>query len=160
MNERYCDKEQEVAAALAGGAPDSAILDHARECAVCSEILLLQEFLREGAQLASHEIEDLPDATVVWRKAQAIAREQALARATLPIRVVRTVACAAGVLAVPLLLVESQRLWPGLTNAWRAHLSSATRLWPSASNEPALLLAITGAILSIALSSWYILRDA
>jgi hypothetical protein len=154
MNEHDCDKEQEVAAALAGGASDPAILDHARNCAVCSEILLLAEFLREAAQLAPHEIENLPDATLVWRKAQAMAREKALARATLPIRVVRTAACAAGVLAAPLLLLESQRLWPSLTNAWLAHLSSAS------SNEPVLLLAITGAILSIALSSWYILRDA
>jgi hypothetical protein len=160
MNEQYCEKEQEVAAALAGGARDAEILDHTRECAVCSQILLVREFLREGAQLAPHEIEDLPDGALVWRKAQAMAREKALVRATMPIRAIRIVACAAGVLAAPLLVLQSRRLWPGLTEVLLRHLSSASRLWPSGSNELALLLAVTGAIFCIGLSSWYILRDA
>jgi len=159
MNEQHCEKEQEVAAALASGACDTEILNHARKCAVCSEVLLVREFLREGAQLAAHEIENLPDATLTWRKAQAMAREKALARATLPIRAVRIVACAAGVLAAPLMVLESRRPWPQLTDVWLRNLSFTSRLWPSGSNELALLLAITGAILCIGLSSWYILRD-
>ena len=63
MNEHYCEREQEFAAALAGGGPGAEILNHARECAVCSEVLLVGGFLLEGAQLSSHEIENLPDAT-------------------------------------------------------------------------------------------------
>lgn len=160
MNEQYCDKEHEVAAALAGGACDAGILNHALECPVCSEALLVREFLRAGAQLASREIEDLPDAMLVWRKAQAAAREKALHRATLPIRAVRIVASAAGVLTVPWLAFQSRRLWPGLSGAWLRDISSPSRLWPSGSNELALLLAITGAIFLIGLSSWYMLRDA
>jgi hypothetical protein len=160
MNERYCEKEQEVAAALAGGVRDAEIFDHARECPVCSEALLVGAFLSETAQLAPGEIENLPDAALVWRKAQAMAREKALARATLPIRAVRILACAAGVLAVPLLLLQWPRLWPGLADAWLGNLSSTSWLWPSATSELALLLAATGAILCIGLSSWYILRDA
>jgi hypothetical protein len=160
MNERYCEKEQEVAAALAGSTRDAEILNHARECAVCSEVLLVREFLREGAQLAPKEIENLPDATLVWRRAEATALEKALGRATLPIRAVRIVACAAGVFAAPLLVHQSRRLWPRLTELWLQHLSSTSRHWPSGSNELALLLAITGAIFLISLSSWYMLRDA
>jgi hypothetical protein len=160
MNEHYCEREQEFAAALAGGGPGAEILNHARECAVCSEVLLVGGFLLEGAQLSSHEIENLPDATVLWRKAQAMAREKALARATLPIRAVRMVACAAAVLAVLLLVLQSRRLWPGLTDVWLGSLSSTSRLWPSGPNELALLLAIAGAIFCLGLSSWYILRDA
>jgi hypothetical protein len=160
MNEQYCEKEQDVAAALAGGLCDAEILNHARGCAVCSEVLLVREFLRGGAQLAPHEIENLPDATLVWRKAQATALEKALVRATLPIRVARIVACAASVLAAPLLFHQSLRLWPGLTDVWLLHLSSTSPLWPAGSNELALLLAITGAIFLIGLSSWYMLRDA
>jgi hypothetical protein len=160
MNEQYCEKEQEVAAALAGGSCDAEILNHARECAVCSEVLLVREFLRRGAQLAPQEIENLPDATLVWRKAQAMALEKALGRATLPIRAVRIVACSAGVFAAPLLFHQSRSLWPGLTDVWLRHLSSTSRLWPSGSNELALLLAIAGAIFLIGLSSWYMLQDA
>jgi hypothetical protein len=160
MNKQYCEKEYEVAAALAGGARDAEILNHARECAVCSEVLLVREFLREGAQLAPHEIENLPDATLVWRKAHAMAREKALIRATLPIRAIRIVAGATGVVAAPWLIHQSRRLWPELTDVWLGHLSSTSRTWPSGSNELALLLAIAGAIFCIGLSSWYILRDA
>jgi len=160
MNEQYCEKEQEVAAALAGGTRDAEILNHARECAVCSEVLLVREFLREGAQLAPQEIEKLPDATLVWRRAQATALEKTLVRATLPIWAVRIVACAAGVLAAPSLVHQSRRLWPRLTEVWLPHISSTSRLWPSGSNELALLLAITGAIFLIGLSSWYMLQDA
>jgi hypothetical protein len=159
MKEQYCEKEHKVAAALAGGACDAEILNHARECAVCSEVLLVREFLRESAQLTPREIEDLPDATLVWRKAQAMARQKALVRAALPIRAIRIVACTAGVLAAPWLVFQSQRLWPGLTDGWLGHFSSTSRLWPSGSNELALLLAITGAIICIGLSSWYMLRD-
>jgi len=160
MNEQYCEKEQDVAAALAGSSGDAEILNHALECAVCSEVLLVREFLRGGAQLAPREMENLPDATLVWQKAQATALEKALGRATLPIRAVRMVACAASICAAPLLFHQSRRLWPGLTDAWLRHLSSTSRLWPSGSNELALLLAITGAIFLIGLSSWYMLRDA
>jgi hypothetical protein len=159
MNKQYCEKEQEVAAAPAGGARDAEILNHARECAVCSQVLLVREFLREGAQLVPHEIENLPDAALVWRKAQAMVREKALVRATMPIRAIRIVACAAGVFATPLLVLQSRSLWPGLTDVLLGHLSSASRLWLSGSNELALLLAVTGAILCIGLSSWYILQD-
>jgi hypothetical protein len=160
MNNQYCEKEQEVTAALAGSTRDVEILNHARECPVCSEVLLVREFLRAGAQLAPQEIENLPDATLIWRKAQVAALENALGRATLPIRAVRIIACAAGVFAAPLLVDQSRRLWPGLTDGWLRHLSSASPLWSSGSNELALLVAITGAVCLIGLSSWYMLLDA
>jgi hypothetical protein len=160
MNEQYCEKEQEVAAALAGGPRDAEILKHARECAVCSEVLLVREFLRDSSQLTTQEIENLPDATLVWRRAQGTALEKTLVRATLPIRAVRIVACAAGAFAAPSLVHQSRRLWPRLTEVWLPHISSTGRLWPSGSNELALLLAITGAIFLIGLSSWYMLLDA
>jgi hypothetical protein len=160
MNEQYCEKEQAVAAALAGGTRDAEILMHARECAVCSEVLLVREFLREGAQLAPQEIQNLPDATLVWRRAQATALERTLVRATLPIWAVRIVACAAGAFAAPSLVHQSRRLWPRLTEVWPPHIWSTSRLWPSGSNELALLLVITGAIFLIGLSSWYMLQDS
>src|ERR1700733_7548301 len=115
MNEQYCDKEQDVAAALAGGWRDPEILNHARECAVCSEVLLVREFLGGGARLAPQEIENLRDAALVFRKAEAAALKKALGRAALPIRAVRIAACAASVFAAPLLVHQSRRLWPGLT---------------------------------------------
>lgn len=151
MNEAYCEKEQQVVAALWGRSRDAGILGHARSCPVCSEVVLVAEFLRESTQIATHELSGLPDARVIWRRAQSSAREKALVKVTLPIRIARISAFVVAVLAAPWLIVESHRLWSG-------HLSSTNRLWPSDLNETALLLAITSTLVCT-LSAWYMLRE-
>jgi hypothetical protein len=158
MNEAYCEKEQQVVAALYGRSTDAEILGHARSCPVCSEVVLVAEFLRECTQIATHELSDLPDAGLIWRKAQALAREKALARVALPIRIARISALVVAVLAAPWLIVESHRLWPWMADLWPRNLSSTNRLWPSDLNGTALLLAITGTLVCT-LSAWYMLRE-
>jgi hypothetical protein len=64
MNEHFCEKEQQVVAALCDSLRDTEILAHARSCHVCSEVA---ELLRESAQLATHELSALPDAALIWR---------------------------------------------------------------------------------------------
>jgi hypothetical protein len=59
MNEHFCEKEQQVVAALCGSSRDGEILGHAGRCPVCSEVLLVSEFLRESTQLAAHELSAL-----------------------------------------------------------------------------------------------------
>jgi hypothetical protein len=159
MNEAFCEKEQQILAALFGGSRDAEILGHARSCPVCSEVLLIAECLRESAQLATHELSALPDATLIWRKAQNLAREKALVRATLPIQIARISALVVAVFAAPRLTLESHRFWPLIADLWPKHLSSINRLWASELNETALVLAITGTIICIGLSSWYMLRE-
>lgn len=159
MNEHYCEKEQQVAASLRCGLCPPELREHARQCPVCSEVMLVAEFLREETNLAQHELSTLPDAALVWRRAQALAREKALVRATLPIRIVRISGFVVAVLAAPRLILESRPLWPWMADLWPRHLSSTIRLWPSDLNETALLLAITGTIICIGLSSWYMLRE-
>jgi len=159
MNEHFCEKEQQVVAALCGSSRDAEILGHAGRCPVCSEVLLVSEFLRESTQLAAHELSALPDAALIWRKAQALAREKALVRATLPIRIARISAFVVAVLAAPWLIFESHQLWPVMPDFWPRHLSFTNRLRPSDSNETALPLAITATIICIGLSSWYMLRE-
>jgi hypothetical protein len=159
MNELFCEKEQQVVAALCGSSRDAKILGHAGSCPVCSEVLLVCEFLRESTQLAMHEVSALPDAALIWRKAQALAREKALVRATLPIRIARVSAFFVALLAAPWLILESHQLWSWMADVWPRHLSFTNRLPPSDSNETTLLLAITGTILCIGLSSWYMLRE-
>jgi hypothetical protein len=158
MNEHFCEKEQQVVATLCGCARDTEILGHARSCPVCSEVLLVSEFLRESTQLATHELSALPDPALIWLKAQTLAREKALVRATLPIRIARISAFVVAVLAAPRLILESDQLWPWMSDVWPRHLSSTNRLWSSDSNETGLLLAITGTIICFGLSSWYMLR--
>jgi hypothetical protein len=159
MSEHYCDKEQQVVAALCGSLPDAEILGHARSCPVCSEVLLVSEFLREESNLSQHELSVLPDATLVWRRAQALAREKALARATLPIRIARIAAAVVALVVAPWLILESHQLWRWIADLWPRHLWSTNRLWPSDLNQTALLLAVTGTLICIGLSSWYMLRE-
>jgi hypothetical protein len=158
MNEAYCEKEQQVVAALYGRSRDAEILGHARSCPVCTEVLLVAEFLRESRQIATHELSALPDAALIWRKAQALAREKALVRVTLPIRLARISAFVVAVLAAPWLILESHQLWPWMANLWPRHLSFTNRLWPSDLNATALLLAISGTLVCT-LTAWYMLRE-
>jgi hypothetical protein len=158
MNEAYCEKEQQIVAALCGSSRDAEILGHARTCPVCSEVLLVAELLREGSQISTRELSAVPDAGLVWRKAQALAREKALFRATLPIRLARISALVIAVLAAPWLVLESRQLWPWMADFWPRHLSFTNRLWPSDLNATALLLAITGTLVCT-LSAWYMLRE-
>jgi hypothetical protein len=153
MKENYCERDQQVAAAICANAHDAEILNHARNCPICSEVLLVTESLREHMEPATHELSRLPDAAAIWRKAQVIAREKALARATLPIRVIRTCTFVVAVLAAPWVISES-KLW-----LWPRPLPSMRWMWPSALNETVLLLLITGTVFCIGLSSWYMLRE-
>jgi hypothetical protein len=160
MNEHFCDKEQQVATALCGSSRDAELLAHARSCQVCSEVLLVAEFLRGSAQLATHELSALPDAALIWRKAQTFARERALDRATLPIRIARIATFFVAVLAAPWLILESRQFWLWVADLWPIRqLSSTNRFWLSEFNDTALLLAITSTIICIGLGSWYMLRE-
>jgi hypothetical protein len=158
MNEAFCEKEQQIVAALLGGSRNAEILRHTRSCPVCSEVLLVAEFLRESSQISTLDLSGLPDAGLIWRKAQALAREKALVRATLPIRIARISAFVVAALAVPWLILEGHQLWPWMADLWPRHLSSTNRLWPSDLNETALLLAVTCALVCT-LSAWYMLRE-
>jgi|SRR5271165_1449296 len=162
MTEDYCEKEQAVVAALHGGTLNAELLGHAGGCPVCSEVLLVAEFLHEEGTSFDRELR-LPDAAVIVRKAQARAREKALATATLPIRVARTCAYALAILAAPwvVLAFSGRPAWlPGL--GFR-HLTSSA-LTPIDGNWLAaltgtMLIGIAATFLGIALSSWYMLRE-
>jgi hypothetical protein len=153
MKEHYCDKEQQVVAALCANSCDIEILTHARNCPVCSEVVLVTESLREGTELTTHELSGLPDAAVIWRRAQAAAREKALARATLPIRIARICTLVVAVLAPPWAISEI-KIW-----LWPRPLFSLSWIWSSALNETVFLLLLTGTVFCIGLSSWYMLRE-
>jgi hypothetical protein len=159
MNEIYCEKEEQVIAALSGNSRDAAILTHARSCPVCSEVLLVTGFLREEANLARHELNTLPDPALIWRRAQATAREAALVRATLPIRIARISALVVAVFVAPWLIFESRYLQHWMADLWPTHSSSAGQPLSSYSGGTTLLLALTGTLICIGLSSWYLLRE-
>jgi hypothetical protein len=162
VKENYCEREQAVAAALHSGTLSSEILSHAGNCPVCSEVLLVAEFLREESASLDRELR-LPDATVIWQKAQAKARERALAKATLPIRITRTCAYALAILAAPWIFLEfsGRPSWLpsfGLQHLRLIDLAVIDRSWMAALTGT-MLIGITATFFGIALSSWYMLRE-
>jgi hypothetical protein len=156
MKKQHCETEQAVVAALYGGTLNAELLAHAAGCVFCSDVLLVTEFLREESASVGRELRT-PDAAVIWRKAQGRAREKALARATLPIRVVRTCSFTLAILAAPWIVFEFSRRPAWLPNIGLKHLSSMDGNWLAALTGTTLL-SITSMFICIALSSWYMLR--
>lgn len=159
MSERYCASEEDVAAAAAGGAFDAAILDHAHNCQVCSEVLQVAQLLGPCTQLSTPEVNGLPDATMVWRKAQAFARKQALLRAALPIRTARIAAYAIGAIVAPLWISRSHWLRAYIPQFWPGPASSVHLPWFVGSSASLFMLTTIAAITLIGVSSWYMLRE-
>ena len=158
MNGNYCEKEQQLDEALRSDSCTLELREHASQCPICHEILLVANFLREEAHLKKHELSTLPEARLVWRNTQALAREKALVRATLPMRIVKTSAFVVAVVAMTWFVVE-YRLWRLVTDLWPKHLTPVSRLWPPGLSDSTLLLVSTGALICIGLSSWYIVRE-
>jgi hypothetical protein len=153
MKEGYCEKEEQVMAALQpSGSFSPDLAEHVGRCDVCSELMLVGEFLHAENALSEHELAAMPNAGLIWRKAQATAREdarkEALAKATRPIRFVRTCAYVIALFATPWIVLQ----WPQLL-LWAGHV------WPQALNETTLLLGVMGTLLCVGLSSWYMLRE-
>jgi len=156
MMKAYCEQEPALVAAVRSGALNSELLGHAGICPVCSEVLLVSEFLRDDSASLDRELSN-PHASVIWRKAQARAREKALARATLPIRIARTCAYALAILAAPWIVLEFSRQPSWLPALGFKHLAVIDGNWLAALTGTALV-GVTVTFLGIALSSWYILR--
>jgi len=162
MSSRYCDQERRVAAAIGSGTAGPEILNHARVCSVCSEVLLVTVFLRETGTLAEHELSALPDAGSIWRKAEAQARTRKIAKATQPIRLVRSIAYVVvtfySVWIVLVGLVQGK-----LVDFWSMYLGFTStfvgRIWPAVLHQATILFIFGGTMVFLALSSWYVLRE-
>jgi hypothetical protein len=183
MNPSHCERERQTLAAILNGDTSPDIVDHTQTCPVCAEVRLVAELLQKEARLADHELHSLPDARLIWHKAQARAREKAIAKATLPIRMMRTCAAVLAVFAAPWLISlfthppawlrelglgrfswADRNLinWNWLNQGW------ANREWPDqALTNHGWLGALTGTtllglsvtIVCIAVGSWYMLRE-
>ncbi len=156
MNAQFCEKEQTVVATKHAGALNPELLNHASSCPVCSEVLLVMEALQDEGTSLDHELY-IPDAALIWCKAQARAREQAMARATLPIRIAKMGAELLGVLAAIWMIFELSRHAAWIPDLGLKHFSmNAT--WLDALTG-VTLLGITATLVCVGLGSWYMLRE-
>jgi hypothetical protein len=76
-----CEREKQVIEATRNGLWTSSLRAHLRDCALCSQTELIAASLQEDAAKAERGL-DLPPAGMVWRRAQARRRTDALQRAT------------------------------------------------------------------------------
>lgn len=96
MRKFECECETEVLEGLRSGAWEPELRQHAQECAVCSELVMVAEFLQSEAAIPASE-PALPDAGMMWWRAQLAARRAAVTRATRPIRLFGKLAWLGGV---------------------------------------------------------------
>jgi len=150
----HCNQEEAITAAAHSGTLSPEQLLHAQACRVCETVLLIVTVLNAGEPMKDDS--RLIDASLVWRRAQQRAREQALAKATLPIRVALAGTCLVATISLPWALSALENLFPTLASikwmpamdyGWLAALSGTT------------VLGITATLICIALSSWFVLRE-
>ena len=161
MNRAICEREDQTAAAVRSGIMDPEIASHARQCRVCADVLLVTELLREGGALTDHEQIPMPDAGLIWQNAQSRATQESMSLALRPIRFMKIIAVVAFAcspwLRLQLPLVRQ------LASSWSPTLdlnfAFTSRLWPVLANESTILLASTGTVVLLGLSSWYMLRQ-
>ncbi len=77
---------------------DATLRAHAAECAICKEVAAVATVVREWAD--DPQPVKVPDAAVVWYRAQVRAREEAARRASRPVLAAQLVALATVILAV------------------------------------------------------------
>jgi len=153
---RFCEKESSVATAVLARAIPRDLQAHIADCAVCSEVALVSGLLASEVAATPQEFH-IPDAGLVWRRAQRLSREQAIARATRPIRIVRICAGIAAVLALPwtgFTLLNSSSWLPDIARySWTMDHSLSAVLTGTS------LLGIVSSVILVSLSSWYVLRQ-
>jgi len=111
MSTPQCANEQAVTELLQSGrwpeACDAALRSHVESCAVCSEVVLVARLLQEANASLLADVK-LPDAGLVWWKAQLRARREAAELATRPIALAERFGLACG-MAVLLAFIAWKR---------------------------------------------------
>lgn len=100
---------------------DADTLAHVSECAVCADVVSVALAMQEDQTLQPMTAASLPDATLVWWRAQLRAHEEAGRKAARPIAMVQGVGIGiAGVAALSL----GRTFWPWISSYGGAVLSS------------------------------------
>lgn len=169
MSDGLCEREIEVVSAIQTGvwqdAPD--LRAHAANCPLCRDAAAVAFAMKEVDTLAGVESHPLPDASLVWWKAQLRARREAVERASEPVRIFTRAAYVFGcVILAGVLWQQWARLrgllsfakfqglspasgWLGrFTNLFTANpsFSPSTLLWTLLLGFAIVVLIVTGAV--------------
>jgi hypothetical protein len=155
MTLQNCENEQAVLEELQNGNLSGELLAHVESCPLCSEIVMAVEVLRPEAARLDRSLRP-PDATMIFRQAQQRAREEALARATLPIRITLACTVIVCILSAPWLIAYLMRL-PWALSLLRP-VYFLQRSLPDAL-PGTLVIGMAATLVCVALSSWFVLRE-
>ncbi len=155
MRVPQCDKEQAVTELLQSGrwpeAGDAALRSHVESCAVCAEVVLVAGVLQEDALLLADA--KLPDAGLVWWKAQLRARREAAELATRPIALAEKFALACGMAVLLVFMVWKRadfHAWLGrLANFGHSDAHWLERVLLNSLNQPFSILFVASASLLV-----------
>jgi hypothetical protein len=118
------------------------------------------EFLRDGDTLAEHDQIPVPDAGLIWAKANLRATQEVVRMVLWPIRFMKIIAVIAFACSpLRLVLPVVRQLSSSWSPALDFNVAFAPKLWPVMANESTIFLASTGTLVLLGLSSWYMLRQ-
>ena len=149
MKRTYCEKEKEIIEALRCGALDSELEKHASVCAICSNTVVVSEFLQANSAAAPV----LPDADFLWWKGQLAGKQMAVERATRSIVLVRKITYL-GFSAATLWLVFTPGHLQSIMRALSKH-----EIWSTGGLSESALLMGVGALIFTLLGSLYLARS-
>ena len=149
MNQVYCENEKEIIEALRCGPLDAELEGHVRRCAICSDTVVVSEFLQSDGGA----VPVLPDSDYIWWKGQLASKQMAVERATRSIAQVKKVSYL-GVSAAALWLI----LAPGHLRSIASVLSKH-EIWSSGGLRESALLMAVGALFFTFLGSLYFARS-
>jgi hypothetical protein len=145
MSQFYCDQEREVIEALRCGSLNAALQRHASSCAICSDTVVVSEFLQSDLAEASL----LPNSDYIWWMGQLASKQMAVRRATRSIAQVRSVSYL-GLTAAALCLILTPGNLQSILGAFSGH-----RIWSIGGLAESALLMGIGALFFALLGSLY-----
>jgi hypothetical protein len=159
MISHTCEREPEILTGIHSGIMELELRKHASDCPVCSEVLLVTEWLKSASPSSAGELEP-PPADLVWKKARHRSRELAMAHALRPIRFMNVLAG----LTFPCLALAAvfSQFGPGWFSRWSALLGllscQISRSWPATLSEPMVVVGFAAMFVFLCFSSWYVLQ--
>jgi hypothetical protein len=153
MSRIQCEREDEVRGACRSDLWTPDLREHVSYCTACGEVVIVAGFLLHEAEIAGSDAH-LPSSSLIWWRAQLVAKNAALTRATRPITLVTVLSCLAGALGLLWLVVEFIETTVALSGAakYPAYLQYLLNLF--ANSTP--LVMTTGTLVCLLFGSLYL----
>jgi hypothetical protein len=148
-----CNHEHEILQAVRAGSLDASSQDHVNGCSICADAMLVAGFLQAKSQVAESEIH-LPNADLIWWKAQLRTRHSAAERATRPIALVNKIGIISAVVAFFGFVLYSSQAQSWIDNFVHASWSMHSPYW-----DAMALVGGIGTLVCLLIGSFISLRD-